>query len=126
MVNTFNIGYDFVPAGGKVITTRDIVVKASCTACHDGKGIGHVSTTSATNGIPAGAFVGRNDPRLCVTCHTDQTKYGFAEVTKTTNADGSPAYSGAYYRVDNEAAFTYPRMIHQTHMGKDLIKTDIT
>lgn len=124
MVNTFNIGYDFVPNGGAVTVTRDIVTKSSCTGCHAGKGIGHVSTASATNGIPAGAFVGRNDPRLCVTCHTDQTKYSFANVVEGTNADGSPKLTTSYMRTTTgEAAFTYPRMIHQFHMGKDLVKT---
>jgi OmcA/MtrC family decaheme c-type cytochrome len=121
MVNTFNIGYDFVPNGGAVTTTRDIVEKASCTECHQGRGIGHVTsnsgiTTNPANGVPAGAFIGRNDPRLCVTCHTDQTKYGFANVVETTGL--SPALTTSYYRTTTgEAAFTYPRMIHQTHMG---------
>src|SRR5664279_3756455 len=71
--------------------TRTIVLKDSCSACHAGKGIGHVSTTSASNGIPAGSFVGRNNPNFCVTCHTDQTKFGFAPVTTTATG-----YSGAY------------------------------
>jgi OmcA/MtrC family decaheme c-type cytochrome len=132
LVNTFNIGYDFVPNGGTVTATRDIVTKDSCSGCHDGKGIGHVSTTNpnpsnptaSANGVPPGAFVGRNDPKLCVTCHTDQTKYGFANVTEGTNVDGSPALTSKYYRTTTgEAAFTYPRMIHQTHMGEDLVKT---
>ncbi len=137
LVNPFNIGFDFVPNGSPVTVTRNIVQKESCASCHDnggpltgGRGIGHISTSSATNGIPAGRYVGRYDPMLCVTCHTDQTKYGFAQVTATTNPDGSPAYSGAYYRTlataqspTGEAAFTYPRMIHQTHMGSNLVKT---
>ena len=124
LVNTFNIGYDFVPNGGAVTTTRDIVKKDSCTECHAGKGIGHVSTASATNGVPPGEFVGRNDPRLCVTCHTDQTKYGFVNVVEGTNPDGSPALTTSYMRTTTgEAAFTYPRMIHQTHMGAELVKT---
>jgi len=118
MLNTFNIGFDFVPAGGTPTATRDIVAKASCASCHDNRAIGHISTPSATNGIPTGAFVGRNDPRLCVTCHTDQTKYSFAEVTKTATG-----YSGNYARVNGEAAFTFPRMIHQFHMGEELTKT---
>lgn len=123
MVNTFNIGYDFVPNGGAVTVTRDIVMKASCTECHQGRGIGHVTsnsttTTNPSNGVPAGAFIGRNDPRLCVTCHTDQTKYSFANVVEGTNADGSPNLTTSYLRTTTgEAAFTYPRMIHQTHMG---------
>jgi len=129
LANTFNIGYDFVPGttgvGRPAVpgtdATRNIVDKASCTSCHDGKAIGHISTTSATNGIPPGSFVGRNDPRLCVTCHTDQTKYGFAEV----NATNTFAYSTStvYGRVNGQAAFTYPRMIHQFHMGNHLVKS---
>jgi OmcA/MtrC family decaheme c-type cytochrome len=127
LANTFNIGYDFVPNGGALPATRDVVVKDSCTSCHDGRAIGHISTnnqtatTAATNGIPPGSFVGRNDPRLCVTCHTDQTKYGFPAVT--TDATGNN-YTSAYKRtVDGDSAFTFPRMVHQFHMGVKLSKT---
>ena len=114
LVKTFNIGYDFVPAGGAVASTRDIVMKDSCSECHDGKGIGHVSTNTQA----PGNFIGRNDPRICVACHTDQTKYSFIEVTKTATG-----YSGDYKKVNGESAFDYPRMIHQTHMGSRLTKT---
>ena len=142
LLETFNIGYDFVPNGSAVVVTRNIVVKDACTDCHDARAIGHFSvkgTSSLTaspvntvngpqygipNGIPAGSFVGRNDPRLCVTCHTDQSKYSFAEVTKGTDAvTGYPTVSGTYGRIDGESAFTYPRMIHQFHMGNKLVKT---
>jgi len=147
LLKTFNIGYDFRPDGNPVTNTRDIVDAGSCDACHDNvklkRGLGHISltgtsslavsynasgvatTVTMSNGIPAGTYVGRNDPKLCVTCHTDQTKYGFAVVT----GDGTFNYGySAYYRVatgvlgDNQAAFTYPRMIHQTHMGNQLVK----
>ena len=130
MVNTVNVAYDFIPATGKAAVpgtdkTRTVVAKDSCATCHAGKGIGHVSITSASNGIPAGSFVGRNDPNFCVTCHTDQTKFGFAPVTTTATG-----YSGSYYRVPTgaadsgqESAFLYPRMIHQFHMGDELTKT---
>jgi OmcA/MtrC family decaheme c-type cytochrome len=132
MVNTFNIGFDFRPDGGTITTTRDIVEKASCTECHQGRGIGHINsnsgiTTNPTNGIPAGAFIGRNNPRLCVTCHTDQTKYSFAETPKVVSATGVANYDATstvgYKKVYGDAAFTYPRMIHQTHMGNQLVKT---
>jgi OmcA/MtrC family decaheme c-type cytochrome len=121
LLDTFNIGYDFVPNGGAVTATRDIVVKASCATCHDNRAIGHFTRgPDAARGIPGGAFVGRNDPRLCVTCHTDQTKYSFTAVT--TDANGN--YTGKYKRtVDEQSAFTYPRMIHQYHMGEKLTKT---
>jgi OmcA/MtrC family decaheme c-type cytochrome len=126
LVFTANIGYDFVPAGGTPSVTRDIVVATSCDGCHDNvtlkKGIGHVSLSAPGNGIPAGSAVGRNDPRLCVSCHTDQTKYGFPEAKKTaTGYDDTD--SNGYKRVNGEAAFTYPRMIHQTHMGNQLVKS---
>jgi OmcA/MtrC family decaheme c-type cytochrome len=118
LANTFNIGFDFVPNGAAVTATRDIVVKASCAACHDGKGIGHASTNTAAPGVS----IGRNDPRLCVTCHTDQTKFGFVEAkTTATGYDDTDAFG--YKRVKGQAAFTYPRMIHQTHMGENLVKT---
>ncbi len=133
LVYTFSLAYDFVPAGGAVVNTRNVVSAGSCDGCHDNvsqkRGLGHISVATASNGIPPGTYVGRNDPALCVACHTDQTKYGFAQVTSTTNADTSPAYTGAYYRTNptisglDQAAFTYPRMIHQTHMGNQLVLT---
>jgi OmcA/MtrC family decaheme c-type cytochrome len=141
LVYTLSQAYDFIPATGKAAVpgtdaSREIVMAGSCDSCHDNvsqkRGIGHVSSATNANGIPPGAYVGRNDPRLCVACHTDQTKFGFDVVTSGTNTDGSPKVSGAYFRVDpttvpttgfNQAAFTYPRMIHQTHMGDALIKT---
>ncbi len=126
LVFTANIGYDFVPGGGTPTVTRDIVAAGSCDGCHDNvtvkKGIGHVSYSAPGNGIPAGSAVGRNDPRLCVSCHTDQTKYGFPEA-KTTATGYDDTDKNGYKRVNGESAFTYPRMIHQTHMGSDLVKT---
>jgi len=46
--------YDFVPAGGAVTTTRDIVATAKCNECH------RELTMHGTQ---------RVDTRLCVTCH---------------------------------------------------------
>ena len=57
--------YDFVPNGGAVTSTRSVVDISSCASCHNGKGIGHSGS--------------RKDPNLCVTCHTDQIKYGMSE-----------------------------------------------
>ncbi|MCX7178491.1 MAG: OmcA/MtrC family decaheme c-type cytochrome [Proteobacteria bacterium] len=129
LVNTFNLGFDFVPAGGTPAVTRDIVTKASCSSCHDGKGIGHWSTTSSP-----GDTVGRNDPRLCVTCHTDQIKYSFNAGEAPMNADGitftGPAATDTttamkrakYAVVDGRAVGNFPNLIHKMHMGEDLIK----
>lgn len=109
MVTPGNVIFDFVPNGGTVTGTRTIVQRSSCDSCHQGQIIGHGD---------------RRDPNLCVTCHTDQTKYGFVKVVENTNADGSPNLSTAYKRtITDESAFTLPRMIHQTHMGKELVKT---
>ncbi|HAL40643.1 MAG TPA: hypothetical protein DCP03_22110 [Polaromonas sp.] len=126
LLKTFNIGYDFVPAGGAVTATRDIVVKNSCSACHDGKGIGHVSAPSATNGIPAGLSVGRNDPRLCVTCHTDQIRYSFSQEASSTTVSGVTTLTGTTRQttavVGGRALGNYPNLIHKMHMGEDLLK----
>lgn len=59
-----NVVYDFRPDGGAVTSSRSIVDKESCDSCHNGKGLAHGQ--------------GRNDPNYCVTCHTDQVKYGMS------------------------------------------------
>ncbi len=52
-----NATYDFVPAGGSVKTTREVVNTANCNQCHD----------------PLSAHGGsRRDTKLCVVCHTPQ------------------------------------------------------
>jgi len=130
LVYTFNAGYDFVPNGGAVSTTRDIVVKDSCSDCHAGKGIGHAGTN--VNGWQ----VGRNNPRLCVTCHTDQIKFTFDNLAVNNgdapmNADGvtftvqtgtnavvRPAQAILYGR----AVGNYPSLIHKMHMSEGLVK----
>ena len=125
LVYTFNTAYDFIPATGKTVvagtdTTRNIVMKDACGDCHNGKGIGHAST----NALAPGMTIGRNDPVLCVTCHTDQTKYGFVNGSGTTNAAGYTTYYTQNTTEGGNAvrgsAFDFPRMIHQTHMGADL------
>ena len=109
-----NVTVDFRPDGGAITATRDIVERSSCDGCHAGKVIGHGD---------------RRDPKLCVTCHTDQTKYGFPNVAETAAVPGvsPPVLTSAFYRTTveegDEAAFTYPRMIHKTHMGEELVKT---
>jgi hypothetical protein len=49
--------FDFVPAGGEVTTTREVVVTQQCNSCHN--------RLQAHGG-------GRREVRLCQLCHTDQ------------------------------------------------------
>jgi OmcA/MtrC family decaheme c-type cytochrome len=114
-------------------------MKDSCTECHAGKGIGHWSTISATNGVPAGVSVGRNDPRLCVTCHTDQIKYTFDNYTVNNgnavmaadgitftidknSAGGNAVIRPAQAIIDGRAVGNYPNLVHKMHMGENLVK----
>ena len=56
--NYVSTTYDFVPAGGKVASTREVIKNASCNQCHDDL-----------------AFHGgsRRGIELCIMCHTPQT-----------------------------------------------------
>ena len=112
-----NAIYDFIPATGKAVATADpgqrlIVDKLSCNECH-GKLGGIPGTESA-------AFHGgsRYDPRFCVTCHTDQRKYGQARVTSTNNV--FPA--GNTYVADGVTIGDFPVLIHRIHKGELLVK----
>ncbi|MBI2853139.1 MAG: OmcA/MtrC family decaheme c-type cytochrome [Chloroflexi bacterium] len=53
-----NPTFDFVPAGGEVKVTRQLVATENCQQCHDPVVPGHGST--------------RIETKLCVTCHTPQ------------------------------------------------------
>ncbi len=123
LVKDFNMGYDFVPNGGTPTVTRDIVIKDSCTECHSGKGIGHWSTTSSP-----GDTIGRNNPRLCVTCHTDQIKYTFNSGEATSVAGSNGYVLNGTTRpttsiMNGRAIGNYPNLIHKMHMGEELVKT---
>ena len=118
MVNTANIVYDFVPGGGAVSSTRNVVKIDSCSECHAGQVLAHGS---------------RKDPQYCVTCHTDQIKYSFNKGESPLAADGitfvapaatlSTAMKRANYAiVDGRAVGNYPNMIHKVHMGSRLVK----
>src|SRR6185369_10336137 len=85
-----NVVFDFVPATGKVLTAADpgqrlIVDKLSCNECH-GKLGGIPGTDSA--GFHGGS---RYDPRFCVTCHTDQRKFGQARAVSDPATNSFPA-----------------------------------
>jgi OmcA/MtrC family decaheme c-type cytochrome len=111
-----NVVFDFIPATGKVLTAADpgqrlIVDKLSCNECH-GKLGGIPGTESA-------AFHGgsRYDPRLCVTCHTDQRKFGRARATSTANV-----FTGDTYVADGVTIGNFPVLIHRIHKGELLVK----
>jgi OmcA/MtrC family decaheme c-type cytochrome len=126
MANPANAWYDFVPAGGDVTTTRQVVQLDSCSSCHDGKVLAHGQ---------------RKDPNYCVTCHTDQIKYSFNGGEAPMLADGitfqvqakNPPVStdNATVRpkqaiLGGRAVGNYPNMIHKTHMGEELVKQGYT
>ena len=107
MKNPLNVAYDFIPATGKAVAAtdpqREIVAKAACLECH---------SKFAVHGG------GRQDPKLCVTCHNDQRKYGNAETTTTATG-----YSGNTYKINDKAVGDLPAFLHRLHMGKELSKT---
>ncbi|MDP3879198.1 MAG: OmcA/MtrC family decaheme c-type cytochrome [Dehalococcoidales bacterium] len=73
---------DFVPAGGAVNLTRQVVIKESCNQCHD----------------PLAAHGGsRQDPALCITCHTSQN-----------------------YDPETGNAVLFKEMVHKIHRGANL------
>ncbi|HET8747233.1 MAG TPA: OmcA/MtrC family decaheme c-type cytochrome [Ramlibacter sp.] len=114
--NPVNAVFDFIPATGKVLTPTDegqrlIVDKASCNECH-GKLGGIPGTESQT--FHSGS---RYDPRLCVTCHTDQRKFGKANVTSTNNV-----FTGSTNVADGVTVGDFPVLIHRVHKGEMLVK----
>lgn len=117
-----NYVYDFRPDGGAITATRNIVDIASCASCHNGKGLAH-----------GGA---RKDPNLCVTCHTDQVKYGMSgEATRasalllnnvavpydtTANALNPGKTQNTTSVLDGRAIGNFPNFMHKVHMGAEL------
>ncbi len=128
MINPLNVIYDFVPATGQAIAPaslqREVVAKASCNSCHE------------TFTFHGGS---RQDPRYCVVCHTDQRKYGYANVasvlgkfpalteTATVNATTgitSFSYSPETRVADGEVSGNFTTLIHKIHQGGDLVKAN--
>ena len=115
MVNPANLVYDFRPDGATVANTRNVVTVDSCSDCHAGKVLNHVS---------------RKDPNYCATCHTDQIKYSFDQeapmlaegitfsVQTGTNAQVRPNQAV----VNGRAVGNLPNMVHKIHMGEGLVK----
>jgi OmcA/MtrC family decaheme c-type cytochrome len=102
-----NIVYDFTPATGAVVApsanSREIVTLSTCNNCH---------TWLAYHGGH------RVDPKNCVTCHTDQRRYGYTEATR--NAAGTAFTSSNTEMVNGTAEFDFDQLIHQIHMGSNL------
>ena len=99
--------YDFRPDGGAVSSTRNIVDISSCASCHNGKGLAHGGS--------------RKDPNLCVTCHTDQVKYGMsAEATRSSALVLNGTIQNTTSVLDGRAIGNYPNLIHKFHMGNEL------
>jgi OmcA/MtrC family decaheme c-type cytochrome len=102
-----NATYDFIPKGGVVTSTRSVVDKTSCDSCHNGKGLAHGG--------------GRNDPNYCVTCHTDQAKYGMsAEATRSSNLVLNGTTQNTTSVVSGRAIANFPNFAHKIHMGSEL------
>lgn len=107
MKKGLNLFYDFIPATGKTVaatdTQREVVSVAACFECH------------SRFEFHAGA---RQDTKLCVTCHTDQRKFGTVEATTTATG-----YSGTTSRINGFAVGNIPNFLHKLHMGEELSKT---
>ncbi|HWP12742.1 MAG TPA: OmcA/MtrC family decaheme c-type cytochrome [Ramlibacter sp.] len=122
-----NIVLDWYPATGKVVAAtdadqRELVSIANCNECH-----GKL------------AFHGGNrvDTKFCVVCHTEQRKYGYANVastagkfpalTETATVDSVTGITSYRYApetrvADGEVSGNFTTMVHKIHQGKDLVK----
>jgi len=87
VVNTL---YDFVPSGGAVSSTRDIVTTQACNQCHNPLGYHEGELLKGSGGE-------RRDARLCVMCHSQQAT-----------------------DVSNGSSLAMPAMIHRIHTGRAL------
>ena len=123
--NPVNGIYDFIPATGKTVTAsdtqREVVSVDSCNQCH-----GKLTLHGA-----------RVETRYCVTCHTDQRRYGrtntastnlaFPALTETATVNAttgftSYSYAPDMYVADGETLGDFPRLIHKMHQGHSLVK----
>ena len=128
MVNPVNLIYDFIPATGKAVaatdTQREVVAIANCNECHN---------KLAFHGG------GRVEARYCVVCHTDQRKFGYANVasvagkfpalTETATVDTNTGITTYRYApetrvADGEVAGNFPIMVHKIHNGAELVKSN--
>jgi len=113
LVKPLDVIYDFVPAGGTVTDTRDIVATQNCNECH--RQLGGVpgdDPESSGAGFHGGS---RNDAQYCVVCHTEQRKYGRTEAP--LDAGTLTFTSSSTYRVYDRAIGNFPNQIHHIHAG---------
>lgn len=123
--NPVNAIYDFIPSTGKAVAAtdfqREVVAVAVCNECHQKLTL-HGS---------------RNETQYCVVCHTDQLKYGSANVastagkfpalteTATVNATTgitSYSYTPRMFLADGVSIGNFPVMVHRIHNGGSLVK----
>jgi OmcA/MtrC family decaheme c-type cytochrome len=120
MKKPYNAINDFIPATGAKVTTeftRDIVATKNCESCHRKLlGIPGLSAAEDAAVVHGGA---RNDVKYCVTCHSDQRKYGRAPSTYTSDP---MTFNAATQRVDERSIFDLPNMIHKFHAGPLMAK----
>jgi OmcA/MtrC family decaheme c-type cytochrome len=116
VLNPATISYDFVPNGGAVAQTRNIVEVNNCNACH------------TKLSLHAAFMPPVVDTAACVVCHTDQMKYGSTEsypatgtvLTPGPNPDFAAFDPGNTTRIDGRAVPAFPNFIHKIHMGENL------
>ena len=71
----------------------------------------------------AAFFPAIQDPKLCVVCHTEQQKYGFAEnrpASGTSLVTQSVYGQNVTFKLDGRATPNFPNMVHKIHMGEEL------
>ncbi|MBI4290543.1 MAG: OmcA/MtrC family decaheme c-type cytochrome [Betaproteobacteria bacterium] len=130
MGSPVNLVFDWYPATGEWVNPatdtdpdhRELVSISNCNECH-----GKL------------AFHGGNrvDTKFCVVCHTDQRKFGYANVASTSGkfpalketATVSTTTGITSYRytpdtrvADGEVVGDFPIMVHKIHQGQELVK----
>jgi OmcA/MtrC family decaheme c-type cytochrome len=122
-----NVFLDWYPSSGKVVAStdadqRELVSIGNCNECHQKL-----------------AFHGGNrvDTKYCVVCHTEQRKFGYANVASTSYSFPALKETGTVDPVtgitswsytpetriaDGEVAGNFTTLVHKIHMGGDLVK----
>jgi OmcA/MtrC family decaheme c-type cytochrome len=117
------VSYDFVPSTGQIkASQRDIVSTTTCNNCHKDA---NATTTSGitTRGLIFHGSGGRNDVKMCVTCHTDQAKAQSTTGANQSSSSYSFGSTGNGFLLDNESVVDFPIMVHKLHMSSYLTKS---